>query len=46
MEFESLLPQAISAALATAALIVASHATDPTQSSPRSADGVELTGGQ
>ncbi|MGP4983750.1 hypothetical protein ACTXIT_07785 [Corynebacterium casei] len=42
MEFESLLPQATSAAIATAALFVASHAMDQTQRIPKTAEGVEL----
>ena len=40
VEFESLLPQATSAAIATAALFVASHAMEQTQ---RTDTGVKLT---
>ena len=42
VEFESLLPQATSAAIATAALFVASHAMDPTQRTPKQTESVEL----
>ena len=42
VEFESLLPQATSAAIATAALFVASHAMDQTQRTPKQTESVEL----
>ncbi|MGP5161783.1 hypothetical protein ACTXKO_09750 [Corynebacterium casei] len=42
VEFESLLPQATSAAIATAALFVASHAMDQTQRTPKQIESVEL----
>ena len=42
VELESLLPQATSAAIATAALFVASHAVDQTQRSPKQTESVEL----
>ncbi|MGO2826800.1 MAG: hypothetical protein ACTIA3_04625 [Corynebacterium casei] len=40
MEFESLLPQATSAALATAALFVASHAMDQSQRNPKISENI------
>ena len=42
VEFEPLLPQATSAAIATAALFVASHAMDQTQRTPKQTESVEL----
>ena len=42
VEFESLLPQATSAAIATAALFVASHAVDQSQRTPNQTESVEL----
>ncbi|MEY8579125.1 hypothetical protein CZ765_12560 [Corynebacterium casei] len=42
MEFESLLPQATSAAIATAALFVASHAMDQTQRTPAQSENLEV----
>ncbi|EFG80267.1 hypothetical protein HMPREF0281_02361 [Corynebacterium ammoniagenes DSM 20306] len=45
MEFESLLPQATSAALATAALFVASHAQDQTHRGPKPHESVEIFSG-
>lgn len=42
VEFESLLPQATSAAIATAALFVASHAMDQTQRAPKQTANVEM----
>ncbi|CCE54879.1 MAG: hypothetical protein ACTJGF_03030 [Corynebacterium sp.] len=46
MEFESLLPQATSAAIATAALFVASHAMDQTQRAPKQNENVEMLSSQ
>lgn len=46
VEFESLLPQATSAAIATAALFVASHAMDPTQRAPKQTENVEMLSSQ
>ena len=40
VEFESLLPQATSAALATAALFVASHAMDQSQRTPNTSEKI------
>lgn len=40
VEFESLLPQATSAALATAALFVASHAMDQSQRNPKISENI------
>ena len=40
VEFESLLPQATSAALATAALFVASHAMDQSQRAPNISENI------
>lgn len=42
VEFESLLPQATSAAIATAALFVASHAMDQTQRASKQTENVEI----
>src|SRR5699024_166600 len=41
VEYESLLPQATSAAIATAALAVASHAVDQTHRTPNQTESVE-----
>ena len=41
VEYESLLPQATSAAIATAALVVASHTVDPTHRTPNQAESAE-----
>lgn len=41
VEYKSLLPQATSAAIATAALVVASHAVGTTHRTPDQAESVE-----
>ena len=46
VEFESLLPQATSAAIATAALFVASHAMDQTQQAPKQTENLEMLSNQ
>ena len=45
VEFESLLPQATSAALATAALFVASHALDQSSRGTKLSESVEISSG-